>query len=499
MPDDDLLITEIHCPSNNSYGSGYFVAPDLVLTARHVLDKRGEADPYGLAFRVRSIAHFRSPGRPWCEAEILWPPKGRFRPGEAPDIALLRVTPDDVARTLAPSILWGGRNLPEEEFDVRATGFPRLRPGPGGKGRDTQSIRGKVDSYTRLQDQAYDIAITGSVKPLPGEGWEGISGSAVIAEGQLVGVLIARFRDGLADFGAERIEKATGDPDFARHIRAVPAPAPPAVETSPVEINDLICLLDRDNQEDTFREDFKVLMDRLPTAAQCCIAYGGSDHHPHELINRFARETIPRLRRAAGTRCAVLPVSWPPLGADTAGRLTRLRRLLWNFLGDANEPVPDDVNMFRDRLGDESRAFLFSTELTADHLKPENAQLLDAWLAFLDQISARGLARPLVHVLLIRNVNQWQVSQWLADVPSWQPSTGPTWQTKCTRLEEIGFCEWQDIDEWIDNRVPRHAPTFRELAQARSRLHDELEQIIQAPGPFSVTQLKNAIRTIRRT
>jgi len=168
------------------YGTGYAVADDLVLTARHVL---GNADRH----QVRIVRD-----TDWLPAEVAWTSDGI-------DAALLRVPAAPWRDGPDSGALRWGRVIGDRPVPCHAHGFPvAQRTGAGG--REVEDVRGVIDVTTTVLSGRYSVDIT-SATPIPlGPGvsaWQGMSGAALLGPGrQLLGVLI---EDPLM-FGSRRLE-----------------------------------------------------------------------------------------------------------------------------------------------------------------------------------------------------------------------------------------------------------------------------------------------------
>jgi hypothetical protein len=328
------------------------------------------------------------------------------------------------------------------------------------------------------------------------QGWKGASGAAVFVDEQIVAVLVVKIVNGMVDFHPTRLEAALADADFSRRVSAFCSGAGrPQLPEPTLDLNRLVCLVNRDTQDAAFRTAFRPLLSGHPTQPLCCMIYGEARHHPAELVARFASVTIPELRKQRSREpLRFWPISWPKGDLDVLANLATLRALLWNHLSDQDGTEPPDAPCeFNKRLCDESRPHLFCTELSPVQLTVEGTALWGAWLAFLDSVSTCGLTRPPLHVFLVNNVNRAQVEAWLKQVP-------PTKQTKHRPLDELDVCDWLDFNDWIDRRIPRIVPS---LAIATARLKDDLEQelerIVGQPAPpFTVSDLKEAVRNIAK-
>ncbi|MEU9247232.1 trypsin-like peptidase domain-containing protein [Streptomyces sp. NPDC048385] len=156
-------------------GSGYLVAPRLVLTARHVVEERSGSSWARIDVRV---------GHPQDEtwrrrASLCWThPEGR-------DVALLLL--DDAVEVPGDAVRWG---LPvgDDPLPYDALGFPGASAGDGQ--RRVEHLRGELPALGGgTGDQDRYVLDQG---PAPGgaKAWAGASGSAVFCRDLLVGVVI---------------------------------------------------------------------------------------------------------------------------------------------------------------------------------------------------------------------------------------------------------------------------------------------------------------------
>ncbi|NKL79568.1 tetratricopeptide repeat-containing S1 family peptidase [Rhizobium leguminosarum] len=213
-------ITEVWSNSaNGSYGSGYMLGRGLILTARHVVMPDGADPPTEIRARPLSVPHEMNGLQP---ADLVWPDLEQLSNLEGPDCALvqLREVPnaDDVGPRvgLSPDIDFGSL-LP-----VYATGFPAFAQAEL-LGRDTEQILGVVPLGNRKKAGKYEISnLTVRDRQELNEelDWRGMSGSALLWNGSVVGVLIARKAHGERyDFSAVRIEKLLEDPRFVSALK----------------------------------------------------------------------------------------------------------------------------------------------------------------------------------------------------------------------------------------------------------------------------------------
>jgi tetratricopeptide (TPR) repeat protein len=196
------------------FGSGYLVAPQRVLTAKHVLTGYADAPHLGQDCEVRV----------WpCRLDQAWVPGTVRWLHPTHDVALLTV--DGLGQDLAP-VEWGMVSG-AQPIIWTAVGYPIAA----------------LDEDDRVEEEAYGtlapltaeskggLALTVTSRPPredPGHpsGWEGLSGAAVLTGARLVGIVTADpggWKDSLIGIRAALIVEP---PDLAGHLGAAVALVP---------------------------------------------------------------------------------------------------------------------------------------------------------------------------------------------------------------------------------------------------------------------------------
>jgi hypothetical protein len=205
--------------ANGSFGSGYLLGGGLVLTARHVILPDGGAPPTVIKSRPLAIAN-KVTGLEL--ADLVWPNMKQLADSDAPDGVLLRLRTIPNASDPGPQLGPPPADRRGRGTSVNATGFPAFAKSDSGR-RDTEQISGVVFSGTTLVARRYqisDMTVRDRQKLNEGLDWHGISGSALLANGRVVGILIARKTpDQRYDFSAIRIEALLADSMFMSAIR----------------------------------------------------------------------------------------------------------------------------------------------------------------------------------------------------------------------------------------------------------------------------------------
>ncbi|MCZ1003307.1 trypsin-like peptidase domain-containing protein [Streptomyces mirabilis] len=179
---DERRLADVRCDGRGrrKAGSGYLVAPQLVLTACHVLiDEAGEVWPR-ITVRVGHPPSGRVDRR---EAAVCWTgPDGL-------DVALLRL---DAPVNVPGTVRWG---RPEGRGSLPYTGlgYPLQTRAADGH-RRVEHLRGVLSPLAggagRHDLNTLDQDAAPRLRPDQRQGWGGVSGAAVFCQGHLVGVVV---------------------------------------------------------------------------------------------------------------------------------------------------------------------------------------------------------------------------------------------------------------------------------------------------------------------
>ncbi|MFI9102126.1 trypsin-like peptidase domain-containing protein [Streptomyces fildesensis] len=220
-----------------SCGSGYLVAPRLVLTAAHVIVAQ---DPRRTPFQTAATSddvRLRTIGRDdLVTARVIWRGSG---PGL--DVALLEV--GDPAWRPGPlrPVRWGRMTCQATRVGCTAVGFPRVLRMPDAR-REREQLSGAMNPGTGVKSHQYHVMVDNPPAHHMDQDspWAGMSGAALFTGDLLVGVVIIDHEgfDG-SRLTAVRIAEVFRDPDFVAHLRTHGTPAqahrpPPGTVVRPV-------------------------------------------------------------------------------------------------------------------------------------------------------------------------------------------------------------------------------------------------------------------------
>ena len=218
MVSERFRIVAVH---GTSQGSGYLLAPRLVLTAGHVVKNRYRAKVAALggvgevACRVVWVRDDRE-----CDAALLLAERNLLAP--------------DLAAQLEP-VRWGVPLGLETMESCQAIGFPQVQR-EGEDELDTEQIVGTFKPGSRMVRARY-VLDSPHTPPLPERNdespWAGMSGAALQTEGMIIGVVVADphgWQHGRLE--AVRSRALFDDPEFVRQLVKHTGHKPAVVEFS---------------------------------------------------------------------------------------------------------------------------------------------------------------------------------------------------------------------------------------------------------------------------
>ncbi|MFJ9038252.1 trypsin-like peptidase domain-containing protein [Streptomyces sp. NPDC102406] len=195
------------------YGSGYLIAPRLVLTAAHVV--AGGPHVQVQPLDAESTGQAGGTDTSWLPCEVVW-----RRDDDTVDAALLRVTADPRRTPVVGDVQrWGRLTGGDRGEPWQAIGFPDIAPVVAGR-RDCEHLSGTINLGGRRRGRRYAAVIDGNAPGDLGDSpWSGTSGAALFCGDLLTGVIIvdpAHWRHGRVE--AVPVELLAADPEFRRLV-----------------------------------------------------------------------------------------------------------------------------------------------------------------------------------------------------------------------------------------------------------------------------------------
>lgn len=318
--------------SPDGFGSGRVVGRNLVLTARHVVGPLDAELPTTAILVTRYVALIRQANER-IPAHVVWAPPRRAD-GRWPDIVLLQLEPPAGMGAIEPELSLVFAECPAKASPGWAVGFPwrvtaDVATAGGGRvvgiegGLAECNINGSCAAFSRSPPTLHfvtdlQLGRRGEADEQTAERWAGASGSVVVVDGRIVGVLEkidatqvpnnqitvtpvfdhadARWRDFLP-------------PPLSIAEAAKSAPAT-AREDGLATLSAFLYTLDRTDQLGLVDLDLATADDR---ALEILVAA-----HPDDLCHEFWKSLWCLTIRPGGP--TPVPVSWPGAGIPTSRR-----------------------------------------------------------------------------------------------------------------------------------------------------------------------------------
>jgi hypothetical protein len=310
----DVAAVYCHDGKKGSFGSGRLVAPNLILTAGHVVDYPNRETASLRGWKVALIRERALDGGwtlPAHQAELIWRGKGDV------DLALLQLTD---GRPLEPRIkpVFVSYTLIDPLGEIDAAGFPEGWVGETNALRD-YFVRGSLRIAS--QHGPYAWSVPQSDRPDRPQGWRGMSGSAVCRfgpDGKLylfgaVQDVPANFSEGLLEVA--RASDAFDDVDFQRHLRVAlgeePSLAPFRLKHGRDDIDALSDILRPIPV--THRVKIQRFVEFYLGTEEQPVPFGGRDSEMDELSSWLSATAAPRrllITAPAGRGKTALLVNW---------------------------------------------------------------------------------------------------------------------------------------------------------------------------------------------
>lgn len=345
-------------------GSGQVIAPNLVLTARHLVASAGASPAAETEVVARIVVQGADPNpagnveqRIVLDATTSWHPQG-----DQPDAMLLTVRPKPGQPTLLPDrrIAFAACGTTERTA-AYVHGFPRLTADEVSF-ENIEHLQGSAAVQTSQGGVATAISFVTAVRLAgPPGGWQGISGAAVFCGNSIVGVMreFPKAWDPQQQLDAEPLSRLATIAPFRDAVGLPTKALPIALPTRQVpprpEFGELRPFVYAVNREEPLRQVYLALGDALQRGPLELLVSG----HPEDGPDRFfelvwRKHTCPPL---ANTPEHLRPMplrglGWPErVGAATAAdELLKARQLLAGELAESQgttKPLRADEQRLR--------------------------------------------------------------------------------------------------------------------------------------------------------
>jgi hypothetical protein len=273
----------------------------------------------------------------------------------------------------------------------------------------------------------------------------------------LIGVVVAHNFGGLYDFQAVRIDALLDDDQAAKEIESATARPDQTEAVEIPAVDKLVCLIDRNDQEQEFIAAYRRTTSRVLERAESGQQHlasplilllpgaGEARHAPLRMVNRLSEYTVlERLSWSAAWRGAK-HLRWPRPGVPPDEAVAALRDELWNQLAGIGT-TPDNSDTYVKLWGDETRPRLFYSAATIDRpLNREMAYILSAWSLFWSRLVPHDRRVP-IHLIFLSGTQQ-EVHNWLALGPRIA-------RRRVVELPELDICSNHELETWLTTDLP---------------------------------------------
>src|SRR5574338_706114 len=385
---DSLRVAEIYAShdADRSYGSGYLIAPGLVLTALHVVSPAlagGGCEARLIGDVIAGHTDWRGYGVVWHEAAL--------------DLALRRARPGSPAYSGGPMTRVRMAPLPRSEDTPACTavGFPRVMRHDDRN--QTQEVSGVVLTKSLLLDNKWQVSVKGAA-PKNDDDWKGVSGAALFCAGKLVGVITdaeCRFREGV--LVAQPIDPLCDDETFLQALGLSREAAFEIYDADHdprpwVALYNLAYLVDRSIPVNELTRAVATTLEAkdAPRALLCAVP-GDVEHEHFDLIELFRQETLPSIFANRPGFGDIVTYDWPLTAENVRNGLQHLRRQMHSTLGVIDARAEDSAQCIAGALNGNATPRAFCWEIHDLEFTPLHRDLLQAWLAEWGKVAAEGL------------------------------------------------------------------------------------------------------------
>ncbi|MCG8314056.1 MAG: serine protease [Pseudomonadales bacterium] len=475
--DHDKLVAEIWYPKKiqsgenipGKNGSGLLIADGWVMTAHHVVAE--EKQPAVL----KDTVEVRLQGD-WLAGDKTWYPYQLYWSDPLLDIALLKRIDDQAAGQTTTDPLPCAQLADNTLFSsCQCIGFPKVLKVD--KQNNTASLRGNIDTANlqRSYEMLFQVVTLGIKQET---GWKGLSGSVVLYQGQIVGVVIEAsklFQDNALLICP--IVELFNHQDFSQ-LQQAGLNLPSLItccdksQTDALQkydeddLPDLVCYLDRGIPVSNFKSlliDLQNEIDSPVTAALdpqvsrkhrsfVCALMGEKKHGHKALIERFRRETLPNTFSQHAAYQKIALIDFPRTVKNVEQDFQELQQRLLNKLGILDEP-----ERLLQTLNNGGTSRIFYSVIHNSSYTDKHQELLKRWIQFWRKLGDETLTGVVGLILCLYTDGEPPEPEGASFWKFWEkkaPVSLADFQfvdvdPNCKTLT-LDFCSDEHIYEWID-------------------------------------------------